>query len=61
MDAMYALGLIANLILCISIVYLLIEKIENSNNVKIPYLSLGLLLLYVFIILLTIIVSNKLI
>ena len=29
MDTMYALGLIANLILCISIVYLLIEKIEN--------------------------------
>jgi hypothetical protein len=59
MDTMYALGLIANLILCISIVYLLIEKIENSNNVKIPYLSLGLLLLYVFIILLTIIVSKQ--
>jgi hypothetical protein len=53
MELIGTLILIGNLILCISFIYILIEKIENTNNVKIPYLSLVLLLLYILINLLT--------
>ena len=58
MDVINSLIVVGNLILCIAFVYILIVKIEDSNNVKIPYLSLVLFLLFVFINLLTILSAN---
>jgi len=58
MDVINSLIIVGNLILCISFVYILIDKIENTNNVKIPYLSLVLFLLFIFINLLTILPTN---
>lgn len=57
MDVVNSMILISNLVLCISFVYLLVEKVENNEKVRIPYLSLGLLLLFVFLNLITIITT----
>lgn len=57
MDVINSMILISNLVLCISFVYLLVEKVENNDKVRIPYLSLGMLLLFVFLNLITIITT----
>lgn len=57
MDVVNSMILISNLVLCISFVYLLVEKVENNEKVRIPYLSLGLLLLFVFLNLVTILTT----
>lgn len=57
MDVVNSMILISNLVLCISFVYLLVEKVENNEKVRIPYLSLGLLLLFVFLNFVTIITT----
>ena len=57
MDVINSMILISNLVLCISFVYLLVEKVENNDKVRIPYLSLGLLLLFVFLNFVTIITT----
>ena len=57
MDVVNSMILISNLVLCISFVYLLVEKVENNDKVRIPYLSLGMLLLFVFLNLITIITT----
>ena len=57
MDVVNSMILIANLVLCISVVYMLVEKVEDGKRVRVPYLSLGLLILFVFINLITILTT----
>ena len=53
-----SLVIIGNLILCIAFVYMLIAQIENENSVKVPYLSLILFLVFVFLNLVTLLSTN---
>lgn len=57
-DTAQSLVIIGNLILCIAFVYMLISQIENENSVKVPYLSLILFLVFVFLNLVTLLSTN---